>query len=55
MTKSGDQDRIETIEGGQLTTSNEIYTLSGLRVGKVQRGINIIRTSDGTTKKILVK
>lgn len=50
-----DQDRIETIEGGQLTTGNEIYTLSGQRVGMVQRGINIIRTSDGTTKKILVK
>lgn len=50
-----DQDGIETIEGGQLTIGNEIYTLSGLSVGKVQRGINIVRTSDGTTKKILVK
>lgn len=52
---TGDEDAVEAIESEQLTIGNEIYNLSGLRVGKVQRGINIIRTSDGTTKKILVK
>ncbi len=32
-----------------------IYTISGLRVNTVQRGVNILRYSDGTTKKVMVK
>lgn len=32
-----------------------IYNLSGLRLNKIQQGINIIRTPDGTVKKVLVK
>ena len=30
----------------------ELYDLSGLRLNKPQRGINIIRYSDGTTIKV---
>ncbi len=32
-----------------------IYTLSGVRVETPQKGVNIIRMSDGTSRKILVK
>ena len=32
-----------------------IYDLSGRKLDKPQKGINIIRYSDGTSKKILVK
>lgn len=32
-----------------------IYTVNGTRVARMQRGINIVRMSDGTTRKVLVK
>jgi hypothetical protein len=32
-----------------------IYSLNGTRLNTVRRGFNIIRNSDGTTKKVLVK
>ena len=32
-----------------------VYTLSGKRIIKPQRGLNIIRMSDGTTKKVIKK
>lgn len=31
------------------------YDLQGRRIGKPQKGINIIRNADGTTKKVLIK
>ena len=33
----------------------DIYSIDGVRTGKLNRGINIIRTADGNTRKILVK
>lgn len=33
----------------------EIYNISGLRLDKMPKGINIIRRSDGTTRKVMVK
>jgi hypothetical protein len=32
-----------------------VYDLSGRRQNAPQRGMNIIRMSDGTTRKVLVK
>lgn len=32
-----------------------IYDLAGRRISQMQRGINIVRMSNGTTKKVLVK
>ena len=32
-----------------------IYTLDGKRQSQLQRGMNIVRMSDGSVKKILVK
>ncbi|MBQ2300778.1 MAG: hypothetical protein II279_04780, partial [Bacteroidaceae bacterium] len=31
------------------------YDLQGRRIGKPQKGVNIIRNDDGTTKKVLIK
>ena len=33
----------------------EIYTLDGKRVSTLQRGVNIVRMSDGTIRKLMVK
>lgn len=43
-----------------LTTSDDnkyvaIYTLGGVRMQRLQRGINIVRTASGKVKKLLVK
>ena len=47
---------IEQIETDRVgIVGSEIYTISGSRSQTLQRGINIIRTSDGKTKKVLVK
>lgn len=32
-----------------------IYTIDGVKVAKLQRGLNIVRQADGTVKKVLVK
>jgi len=46
--------------GIKNTTSNTLshtdcYTLNGQRLSQPQKGINVIRISDGTTRKVLVK
>ena len=53
-----DPDGIKPIENGKLTMDNDAddwYDLNGRKLSKPQRGINIIRMSDGTTKKVLLK
>jgi hypothetical protein len=50
----------DVIDGvGPLLTSPEeeeqVYDLNGRKLAKPQKGINIIRYSDGTTKKVLIK
>lgn len=45
---------IDDIETGTLTT-DKIYDISGNVIKKCQRGVNIIRHSDRTTKKVVVK
>lgn len=32
-----------------------IYTIDGVRVNKLQKGVNIVRKADGSTRKVLVK
>ena len=34
---------------------SECYDLSGRRTSKLQRGLNIVKMSDGTTKKVVIK
>jgi len=50
-------DGINTVESGELKVESSVYDINGQQIinGNLPRGISIIRYSDGTTKKILVK
>jgi len=51
------QDEIDAIGDvkEEVATEKEHYDLQGRMIAKPQKGINIIRYSDGTTKKVLIK
>ena len=38
-----------------VMTSQQYYSLDGKRIVKLQRGLNIVKMKDGTTRKVLVK
>ena len=46
-------DGVKTIHEGQRQEDH--YQLNGVRVNKLQKGVNIIRSADGTMRKVLVK
>ena len=48
---TGISDMFEELNSGEA----QIYDASGAKLNGLQKGINIIRTSDGKTKKVLVK
>ena len=50
-----DPDGIEDIELSTLNIEESWYSLDGKKLAKPQKGINIIRYSDGTTRKVLIK
>ncbi len=50
-----DEDGIKDIEHSPLNIEEAWYSLDGKKLSKPQKGINIIRYSDGTNKKVLVK
>ena len=56
-TGPADPDGIEEIDNEELRMKNEgvWYSLDGKKLSKPQKGINIIRYSDGTSRKVLVK
>ena len=39
----------------QPTSVSQIFTLDGKRLGQLQRGVNIVRMSDGTTRKVVIR
>ena len=47
------------IEGGtdDANGASEVarYNVNGVRLDKAQKGLNIVKYSDGTTKKVIVK
>jgi hypothetical protein len=49
---NGIQDVKDTVNG---LNNEAIYSLSGVRIQKMQRGLNIVRNSNGVIKKIMVK
>lgn len=49
---NGIQDVKDTVNG---LNNEAIYSLSGVRIQKMQRGLNIVRNSNGAIKKIMVK
>lgn len=50
-----DPSGIEATRASQEPAIVEHYTIDGKRVNQPQRGLNIIKMSDGTTKKVVVK
>lgn len=48
-------DAVNSISGQQQAAPAGIYSVDGQRRARVQRGLNILRMSDGTTRKVLVK
>lgn len=47
---------IEDVQNGCKANAQQgIYTINGMRVMTLQRGLNIVKFSDGTTKKVVVK
>jgi len=54
---SVDPDGIREIKNEELRMKNEgvWYSLDGRKIDKPQKGINIIRYADGTSKKVLIK
>ena len=43
------------MDNGQTAMPEGSYDLNGRRLARMQKGINIIRMSDGTTKKVMLK
>ena len=52
----GSANGIETVSTQRQTTSSQArYSLDGRRLSAPQRGLNIVRMADGTTRKVIVK
>lgn len=46
---------VETVETAETSAPAGIFTISGARVDKLTKGINIVKMADGSVKKVLVK
>lgn len=52
---NGEIDAIETIDNDNLDTNATFYTVDGIQVARPEHGIYIMRTANGTVRKIMVK
>ena len=52
---TSDPDGIEEVKASEDAVEIARYDIQGRKIAKPQKGINIIRYSDGTTRKVLVK
>ncbi len=48
-------DGISTINAEAANGEAQLYTVDGVQIAKLQKGLNIVRTADGKVKKVLVK
>lgn len=46
---------VEGLQAPGSAASCEVYSLSGVRLAQPQKGVNVMRYSDGTVKKVLIK
>ena len=46
---------IDATENASEATAVEFYSINGVRLAAPQKGINIVKMSDGTVSKVLVK
>ena len=48
-------DGISTINAEAANGEAQLFTIDGVKLSKLQKGLNIVRTADGKVKKVLVK
>ena len=48
-------DGISTINAEDANGEAQLFTVDGVQIAKLQKGLNIVRTADGKVKKVLVK
>ena len=48
-------DGISTIEAEVANGEAQLFTVDGVQIAKLQKGLNIVRSADGKVKKVLVK
>ena len=48
-------DGISTINAEAANGEVQLFTIDGVKLNKLQKGLNIVRTADGKVKKVLVK
>ena len=48
-------DGISTIEAEVANGEAQLFTVDGVQISKLQKGLNIVRSADGKVKKVLVK
>lgn len=53
--ESGILASVKPIESVSKATVKAIYTLNGTKVNSLQHGINIVKMSDGTVRKVMIK
>ena len=46
---------VEAISNASTARISNIYSISGTRLGKMQKGVNIVKRTDGSVSKVLVK
>ena len=46
---------IDEVQGSASDARNEVFDLDGRRLSTAERGVNLVRMSDGTVRKVLVK
>jgi hypothetical protein len=46
---------IESVVDGSHSSVQGIYSINGIRLNSLQKGLNIIKMSNGTTKKVILK
>ena len=51
----GDVTGIKTVTGNANSGTEQIYNANGMKLSAPQRGLNIVKGADGTTRKVVVK
>ena len=46
---------ISPLSSNSLITESSLFNLGGKQIKQPQRGVNVIRMSDGTLKKVIIK
>ena len=53
--RMGEATGIKGLDADEDSTPDAIYDLSGRRLNSLQQGLNIVKTANGRTSKIIVK